>query len=73
MLQIYANDLDVSAEHMERLIQEISGSDAIGQAFLAEEVDAARASVRSLTSLSSKCKNILKVSSTLHPLLSPES
>ncbi|KAL7411046.1 COG4 transport protein-domain-containing protein [Mrakia frigida] len=57
---IYANDLDVSAEHVERLVQEVLGSDAVTQSFLDEEVDAARDAIKSLESLAGKCRTILK-------------
>ena len=63
--QIYANDLDVSAEHVERLVQEVLGSDAITQSFLDEEVDAAKDAIKSLESLAGKCRTILKVRSSL--------
>jgi hypothetical protein len=59
---VYANDLDISAEHMDRLMEELLQSDAIGQAFLGEEVERAREVVRSLAGLSEKFRLILKVS-----------
>lgn len=60
-LQIYANDLDVSASHMERLIKEITESDALGQAFLEEELPVARSKIRGLSSLTEKFRSTLKV------------
>lgn len=42
-------------------MDEILTSDVIGQAFLSEEVDRARQEIKSLSSLSDKCKSTLKV------------
>jgi len=56
---------------MERLVQEVLGSDAVSQSFLDEEVDAARDAIKSLESLAGKCRTILKVrSSSVHLPLS---
>lgn len=59
---VYANDLDISAGHLDRLLDELLESDAIPQAFLTDEVEKARSAVRSLSSLSDKFRVILKVS-----------
>lgn len=70
-LQIYANDLDVSAGHMERLIKEITESDALSQAFLEEELPVARSKIRGLSSLTEKFRSTLKV--RLFPICSQAS
>jgi hypothetical protein len=58
---VYANDLDISAEHLDWLMEELLQSDAIGPAFLGEEVERARREVRSSVGLSEKFRLLLKV------------
>ncbi|CED83209.1 Golgi transport complex COD1 protein [Phaffia rhodozyma] len=59
---VYANDLDVSADHTERLLHEILESDAIPQAFLTEEVEKAIAAFAPLNALADKFRVTLKAS-----------
>ena len=55
------NDLDVSASHMERLVKDLLSSPVIPQTFPAEEVEAARASISSLSSIVPKFQSTLRV------------
>jgi hypothetical protein len=57
---VHANDLDISAEHLDWLMEELLQSDAIGQAFLGE-AERARREVSTLVSLSEKFRLLLKV------------
>ena len=61
MVQILLNDLDVSASHMDRLVKDLLGAPVIPQSFSAEEVDAARASISSFSSIVPKFQSILRV------------
>ncbi|KAI0270779.1 COG4-domain-containing protein [Russula aff. rugulosa BPL654] len=58
---ILLNDLDVSASHMERLVKDLHSSPVIPQTFPAEEVEAARASMSSLSSIVPKFQSTLRV------------
>ena len=59
--QILLNDLDVSASHMDRLVKDLLGAPTIPQSFSAQEVDAARASISSFSSIVPKFQSILRV------------
>ncbi|KAF8270411.1 COG4-domain-containing protein [Lactarius quietus] len=58
---ILLNDLDVSASHMDRLVKDLLGAPVIPQSFSVEEVDAARASISSFSSIVPKFQSILRV------------
>ncbi|KAI0290488.1 COG4-domain-containing protein [Russula brevipes] len=58
---ILLNDLDVSASHMERLVKDLLSASAIPQAFPAEDVEAARKSISSFSSIVPKFQSTLRV------------
>ena len=61
-MQILLNDLDVSASHMDRLVKDLLAAPTIPQSFSADEVDAARASISSFSSIVPKFQSsILRV------------
>ncbi|KAI0303459.1 COG4-domain-containing protein [Multifurca ochricompacta] len=58
---ILLNDLDVSALHMDRLIKDLLAAPMIPQSFPVDEVEAARTSISSFSSVVPKFQSILRV------------
>ncbi|KAH9174230.1 hypothetical protein EDB89DRAFT_2241827 [Lactarius sanguifluus] len=61
MDNILLDDLDMSASHMDCLVKDLLAAAVIPQSFLAEEVNAARASISSFSSIVPKFQSILRV------------
>jgi hypothetical protein len=59
--QVLLNDLDISAHYMERLIEDMTSSNAVGQSFLDNEYEAVRLELTKFTDLSTRMRNIVKV------------
>ncbi|KAI0003322.1 COG4-domain-containing protein [Russula compacta] len=58
---ILLNDLDVSASHMDRLVKDLLSTSVIPQTFPMEEVEAARRSISSFSSIVPKFQSTLRV------------
>ncbi|TFY55596.1 hypothetical protein EVG20_g9262 [Dentipellis fragilis] len=71
---ILLNDLDVSAVHLERLINDLTTSPTISQNFLEDEQDAAKISISSLSTLIPKFRSILRagIEQLFNQLLRPK-
>jgi hypothetical protein len=59
--QVLLNDLDISAQYMDRLIDDIIGSESAGQTFLETELSEVEEQMRDLGDLAGRMRAAAKV------------